>query len=433
MTAAGIGRTGGLKADAVATRVRWTHVAPTLLIIWIVSMFDKANMSIVQNNQSFLDEFGLSGQQAKIGFITTAMFLAYGFFAPFWGWVVVKLGARRTAAISLIVWAVTCVWSALATSYESFVWSRVFLGVGEAALYPYTVSLVANWFALKERGRATAFWWIGTMIGPMIMGLVVTWLIINFGWRGQFNGMAILAVVLPLPMVWALVRDTPAEHSGANAAEAQLVVTGSLENNRDAPGLLLVAGGGSWWTNTRFWLVTVAIATNAIFYWGWSIWLPTYLRTARGFSFATSGYLTFVIFGFAVVTILAVGHISDKIFRRAPLAGIGWVLAAIFVMASALAPGPEWSVVFSICALCSLQVGISCAEMLIHSVCSEKDMGASQGVRAFVALMTGALSPLMMGAILQATGNNYIAAFAVLAGAVVISAACMIKLTLEGY
>ncbi len=421
----------GTAADA-ATRVRWTRIAPTLLVIWIISMFDKANMSIVQNNTDFLKDFALEGKQAEIGFLTGAMFLAYGFFAPFWGWSVVKIGARKTAAISLIVWALACFWSAISTTYQELVWSRAFLGFGEAALYPYTVALVASWFALKERGRATSFWWIGTMIGPMVMGLVVTWLVINFGWRGQFNAMAVLALALPLPMVWILVRDTPSQHAGANAAEGGLVVAGALEKNEDAPGRLLDLTL-PWWKNTRFWLVTIAMSSNAIFYWGWSIWLPTYLRTARGFSFAISGYLTFVIYGFAMVTILIVGHYSDKIFRRAPLACAGWIGAAVFVMASAFAPGQLWSVVFSICALCCLQVGISCAEMLIHSVVSQKDMGASQGWRAFCTLMTGALSPVLIGKILDATGNNYISAFAVLAAAVVISAACMIKLIREGY
>ena len=65
----------------------------------------------------------------------------------------------------------------------------------------------------------------------------------------------------------------------------------------------------------------IAISSNAIFFWGWSGWLPTYLRTARHFTFSTSGYLTFVIYGFAVVTILVVGRVSDRVFRRAPLAG----------------------------------------------------------------------------------------------------------------
>ena len=417
---------------AGATRVRWTQVAPTLLIVWIVSMFDKANMSIVQNNQDFLDELGLSGQQARIGLLSTGLLLAYGICAPLWGWLVGRIGARRTAALSLVIWALTCFWSGLASNYGSLLSSRIILGFGEAALYPCTLALVAHWFALKERGRATAFWWIGTMIGPMIMGLVVTFLIVNFGWRAQFYAMGVLALILPLPMVWFLVRDRPAEHPSANAAEVSLVEAGSLENNEDAPGRVARAESRPWFSSIRFWLVTIAISTNNIMYWGWSIWLPTYLRTARGFSFSVSGYLTFVIFGFAVATILVFGHLSDKIFRRAPLAGAGWIFAAVFLMGSALAPSPMWAVVLSICALCSQQVGISCGEMLMHSVVSGKEMGMSQGVRAMVQQLIGGLSPLMIGVIIQATGG-FVGAFVVLSLAIVISAGCMIKLALEGY
>lgn len=433
MSATEIGQAGGVQARlASATRVRWTQVAPTLLIVWILSMFDKANMSIVQNNQDFLSELGLNNEQARIGLLSTGLLLAYGLCAPLWGFVVSRIGARRTAALSLVVWAVTCFWSGLAASYESLLASRIILGFGEAALYPCTVALVAHWFALKERGRATAFWWIGTMIGPMIMGVVVTFLIVNFGWRVQFHALGILALILPLPMVWFLVRDRPAEHPAVNAAEVNLVEAGSLENNKDAPGRIARAESRPWYSSVRYWMVTVAISTNAIMYWGWSIWLPTYLRTARGFSFSTSGYLTFVIFGCAVATILVFGHVSDKIFRRAPLAGAGWICAAVFLMASALAPSPTWAVVLSICALCSQQIGISCGEMLMHSVVVGREMGPSQGVRAMFTQLIGGLSPLMIGVILQATGG-FIGAFMVLSLAIVISAACMIKLSIEGY
>lgn len=43
-------------ALAVPTRARWTQVAPTLLILWIVSTFDKSNISLVIADPSFLKE-----------------------------------------------------------------------------------------------------------------------------------------------------------------------------------------------------------------------------------------------------------------------------------------------------------------------------------------------------------------------------------------
>jgi sugar phosphate permease len=423
--------TSSASLSLTATNVRWSHIAPTLLVVWIVSMFDKSNMAIVMNDQSFLTELGLTGQQAKLGWLSSGLFLAYGICAPLWGWVVHRYGARLTCILSLLIWAMTCFWSGVASDYDQLLLSRIVLGAGEAALYPLTLALVANWFALKERGRATSFWWIGTMIGPMLVGLIITGLIVLVGWRWQFHAMGVLALILPIPMVFFLVTDKPGEHHSANTAEVELIARGSLEKNEDAPGKALQSSTSTW-TNYRFWLTTVAIASNAIFFWGWSIWLPTYLRTERHFSFSTSGYLTFVIFGFAVATILIVGYASDKFFRRAPFAGLGWGLAGVLLMGAALAPSPALSVILMICALCAQQVGISCAEMLMHSVVSASDMGKTQGVRAFVTQLVGALSPAMIGYIVQATGG-FTGAFAVLSVAVLISGGCMIKLAREGF
>jgi len=200
----------GNAADlAAATRVRWSYIAPTLLVFWIVSMFDKSNISIVIANPNFLDEMQLAGQTKELGWLVGSMFISYALAAPLWGWAVTRYGPRNATMAALILWSLTCFWSGLSHSYGMLLASRIGLGVGEAACYPVTLALVANWFALRERGKATSYWWIGTMIGPMLTGLIVTTLILYFGWRGQFFGLGIIALVLPLPMVWVLVRDKP--------------------------------------------------------------------------------------------------------------------------------------------------------------------------------------------------------------------------------
>jgi len=229
-----------------------------------------------------------------------------------------------------------------------------------------------------------------------------------------------------------LVRDTPQQHPAVNKQEADLIHAGAIESNEDAPGRVL-KGVTSVWRNHRFWLMTIAISSNAIFFWGWSSWLPTYLRSERHFTFSSSGYLTFVIYGFAVVTILVLGYVSDRVFRRAPFAGLGWAAAAVFLMAAAFAPSATWSVVLMICALCAQQVGISGAEMLMHSVVGTADMAKSQGVRAFVTQMFGAFSPVVIGYILALSGGAFLVPFAFLAVAVAISAGCMIALAKEGF
>src|ERR1700744_3742877 len=422
----------GVAELAAPTRVRSTYVAPTLLTYWIISMLDKSNISLVIADPQFLREMQLGGATKLLGWLAGGMFLSYSLVAPLWGWAVTRYGPRHAIMASLGIWALTCFWSALSQSYGMLLASRIGLGIGEAACYPVTLALVANWFALRERGKATAYWWIGTMIGPMLTGLIVTGLIVAVGWRGQLWAMGVLALALPLPMMWFLVREKPEQHAAVNAAELDFIRAGAIEQNDDAPGRVL-KGVSSVWRNYRFWLMVLAISCNAIFFWGWSIWLPTYLRTARHFAFSTSGYLTFVIYGFAVATILIPGHVSDRVFRRAPFAGLGWASAAVLLMAAALAPSTTWSVVLMICALCAQQVGISRAEMLMHSVIGTADMAKSQGVRGFVTQMFGAFSPIMIGYLLALSHGAFIVPFAVLAVAVVISAGCMIALTREGF
>jgi hypothetical protein len=110
----------------------------------------------------------------------------------------------------------------------------------------------------------------------------------------------------------------------------------------------------------------------------------------------------------------------------------GWFLAGVFWIASVMAPTPTWSIIFSICALCAHEVGISCAEMLMQSVVSESQMGISQGVRALLQNLVGGASPLLIGVIIQHTGS-FVGAFGALSTAVVIAAGCMTTLALEGY
>ncbi|MGA8357498.1 MAG: MFS transporter, partial [Xanthobacteraceae bacterium] len=233
---------------AAATRVRWTYIAPTLLVFWIVSMFDKSNIALVIADPKFLDELQLVGQPKLLGWLVGSLFISYSLAAPIWGWAVTKYGPRHAIMASLVIWALTCFWSGLSDSYGMLLASRIGLGIGEAACYPVTLALVANWFALRERGTATSFWWIGTMIGPMLTGLIVTSLIVMAGWRGQFYALGILALILPLPMVWFLVRDKPEQHPAVNAAEADLIEAGAIENNDDAPGRIL-KDVSSVWTN----------------------------------------------------------------------------------------------------------------------------------------------------------------------------------------
>ncbi len=433
MSSTTIGAAGaGVGEASAASRVRWFAVAPTLLVVWIVGMLDKSNISIVIADPGFLTEMGLQGKQALLGWLTTGLIISYGVAAPAWGLVVTAIGARRAMMASLILWAVVCVVAGLSASFGALLAARIVLGIAEAALYPITVSMVAHWFPMRERGRATASWWIGTMIGPMVTGALVTWLIVNFGWRAQFHVLAALAVFLPLPMVYFLLRDTPRAHPGVNDAEASLIEAGSIEHDQSAPGRILRARSKGWLSNHRYWLIIVSTIFNSIFFWGWSSWMPTYLKTARHFSFSKAGYLTFVMYGCATLTILLFGRFSDRIYRRAPIAGAGWLLAGVFLLSATLVSDASTAVVLMTASLCAQQAGVSSAHMLFHSVVGAKDIAKSQGYATALQQILGSFSPVLIGYLLEGSGGDFTLGFVILAGAAVVAASCMAALAKEG-
>lgn len=410
---------------------RWMYIAPSLLVVWIVSMFDKINMGIVMANGSFLHELNLVGKPALLGELTTGLALAYGIFAPVWGWIQHRIGPRRVALYALALWAIGSVWSGLATSYGSLLASRVLLGASEAALYPLTLALVARWFPMQERARATAFWWIGTMIGPALAGFLVTGLILWGGWRFQFYMIGGIALI-PLAMFYWLVRDDPRQHPRVSSQEVALIEAGAIERQSGVLGRHLSADLGQLFRNYRFWFLVVALVGNNIFWWGWSVWLPTYLHTVRHFTFALSGFLSGAIFAAAVVTILIMGRISDRMFRRAGPAAIGWLVGAGLLMGAALVPSPTLSVVLMALALCSQQVGISMGESLMHSIVRAQDMAVSQGVRSLIMSVVGALAPAIVGVLIGASGN-FVGAFVLFAVAILVSSGFTGLLAAQGY
>lgn len=413
------------------SNIRWVFVAPTLLAVWIVSMLDKSNMSIVAADPQFLNELGLTGEPAKLGLLTTALLVAFGMGAPVWGWLTTLIGPRRVTLLAVTLWAVSCVMSGLAGDYGVLLGTRIVLGFAEAALYPVTLALVASWFPLKERGRATAFWWIGTMIGPMITGLLVTWLIVKFGWREQFYAQACIALLVPLPMVWLLVCDRPQQHWLVNAAELAMIEAGAIESDNGTPGLILRREAGHWYASHRYWLVVASITFNSMFFWGWSIWLPTYLTVVRHFSFMTAGYVTFFLYGGATLTILAVGRYSDRLFRRATFALAGWLFAAVFLLAGTYVPDPTICVILMVLALCGQQIGVSAGQMLYHSIVGTADMAKSQGV-AMAVILLGSFSPVMLGYFLQASPGDFSVGFIILASVACAAAGCVVPLAREG-
>ncbi len=168
------------------TSARWWLIAPILLIFVIVNQIDKSNVSVLIADAKFAADFGATGQHARLGFISSAFFYGYGISLMIWGFVVDRIGPRRSALIGVIGWVLTTVWCAGAGSLTEMYVARFALGLAEGGLWPVCNKYVGRWFARSEHGRIQAFWFNGAQIGIAIGLPFVTSILLMGGWRAVF-------------------------------------------------------------------------------------------------------------------------------------------------------------------------------------------------------------------------------------------------------
>lgn len=113
-----------------------------------------------------------------------------------------RLGRRRIFVVGTVLFTLTSIWCALATSPGALIAARAAQGVAGALLTPTSLALIsASFHDETERGRAIGTWSGFTAITAAVGPLLGGWLVDTASWRWIFIinvplGIAILAVTL---------------------------------------------------------------------------------------------------------------------------------------------------------------------------------------------------------------------------------------------
>jgi ACS family glucarate transporter-like MFS transporter len=239
----------------------------------------------------------------------------------------------------------------------SLVAVRLLLGVTNAPVFPVQAAAIANWFPVGAWAFPNSVSSVGLTLGQAALGPVVTFLIIEFGWRESFYVLAPLGLLVGAWWYW-YSRDTAAEHPAVARGELELIMRG-----RPRPGAGPVDRGA--WLKVLFKRDVLLLAgsyfcMNYVFYM-FAQWLFTYLVEARGFSLLESGFLYVLPFAVGATLAAAGGLACDALCRRiglrwgCRLTGItGLAFVAVFLLAGANATNPYMAVVLlSLCFGCT--------------------------------------------------------------------------------
>ena len=295
-----------------------THKVRYLLIMLIflvsaVVYIDRSNISIA--GPYLAQDYGID--KIQLGWVFSAFLLGYAAFQIPAGWLVGKLGPRKTLTYGLIWWSVLSVITALVPpTMGGALWVliavRFTLGLGEAVAYPSTNQFIAAWFPSHERGKANGWVFGGVGFGSGTAPPLVAAIIAFSGWHEVFYFSAAIGLVVAA-IWWYVARDTPAEHSSVTEQERAYIAAGQ-------PVKIEGPIGKVPWVRvfTSVDVMCTALAYVAFCYVAFIFhtWFFIYLRDGRGLDLKTSALLGTLPFIAMTLCCLLGGVISDWLVKH---------------------------------------------------------------------------------------------------------------------
>jgi len=284
--------------------------------------------------------------------------LAFSLFYTLMGVPIARLADRKNRrniiAIGIFLWSAMTVLCGMARSYGQLFFARVGVGVGEAALFPTTFSLLTDYFPKSKLGRATSAFVVGSALGGGIAfffgGLALDLLgefeLTNPLSGGLFKPWQIVFIVVGAPgLVLALairwvVRE-PARIGSPDPGQEQQSFGAIKDFIRLNKKLFLV--------------LFMAYPPLLMVFQGWVAWAPTFLIRTYDLSISQAGYWfgTLLLTAGIAGTLLggvAIDYFFSRGYRDAALRISIAAVAGISIFGS-LAPmmvDPVWGIILMV-------------------------------------------------------------------------------------
>jgi MFS family permease len=165
-------------------------------------------------------EFGWSAPQF---FLSYTVLMCSGLLTgPLIGYIAQRVGLRTVGIVGLIGHSLAYVVLSLNTGslmlwYLS--WALVAI-LGAGSLPIIWTGVLNNWFT-KHRGKAIGITMAGTGLGAFLLPPIVEFLIANHGWRTAYRGIGLGALLISLPIVFALFKEKP---DSSTATDGEVMV-----------------------------------------------------------------------------------------------------------------------------------------------------------------------------------------------------------------
>jgi MFS transporter, ACS family, glucarate transporter len=314
------------------THVRWNLIF-WLFVLSAVAFLDRVNISIA--GLSLAASYHLSNVQ--LGTLSSALLAGYAIFQTPGGRLVDKLGPRRVLAAGVVWWGIfTGVTASVPSKITGALWlfltARFLLGAGEAVMYPASNQFVSRWIPTKERGIANGWIFAGVGAGSALSTPLITYVILNFGWRTSFWICALIGLIAG--MIWFIAaRDDPQQHPRVSAAELEFIREGLSVGQQPGKDEPLVP----WMSilkSREVWAITVSYFSFGYVAWIFFSWFYIYLAQVRHLNLKASAFYAILPFLAMAACCPLGGFISDRLTTKfGARVGRCYLAAAVILLA----------------------------------------------------------------------------------------------------
>lgn len=356
--------------------------------------------SLIENGSVAADK-----AQSIVGTAAALTFLSAGLFSPVAGFLVQKIKSRSMMIIGcVILGAGLAIYSRAASPVVVYL-AHVLLGIslGFVGVLVNTV-LVSNWFQ-RKRGTALGIVLTGTSIGGVLIPLVATPLILNFGWRAALLAVSLLVWLILLPAVIFLVKNRPSEIGSGTDGDRMTDET-DAQRQANLTGLTLREAVKT----SRFWIFSLCAAL--IFY---PIFVTSqqfilYLQTDRiGLTAQQASYAQAALFMTSIGGKFLFGYLSDKF----PPTRVILLCCSIMFLATLVLLSLSASNAFLF--LIPFGLGYGGTFVLLQLLTAEyfglKEFGKILGTIIVIETIGGAAGTIITSRIADAAGGDYSQAF----------------------
>ncbi|GKX53344.1 MFS transporter [Budvicia aquatica] len=282
---------------------------PIIFITYSLAYLDRANYGFAAAAGI---EHDLNISKGTSSLIGALFFLGYFFFQVPGAIYAVKRSVRKMIFVSLILWGACAAATGFVSNIPMLMAIRFTLGVVEAAVMPAMLIYISNWFTKGERSRANTFLILGNPVTVLWMSIVSGYLITAYGWREMFIIEGVPAIIWAFCW-WVLVRDKPSEVSWLSEQEKkdlQEVMDSEQQNIKP------VRNYGEALRSRNVIMLCAVHALWSVGVYGFMMWMPSIIKSAASLDMVTVGWLSAAPYLFAVVMMLTVSWLSDKLQNR---------------------------------------------------------------------------------------------------------------------